>query len=592
MENFENLHAVFLFHSFGQFLSHSEIQKLRRKLQKFWDMRKKLSIIQARCLGCDRGKWIHDQYFDDGFQEYYKPNGKLDKILRNYEISKKENRTLLPFWDWWMIRREVAPWGLTPLDEEFPKIESELKKLRLIEEERQQEEEMELIKRFVRLLAILFAGIFAVFLFFCNFSGFPSKYRPPCKTMPWTIRSSLVVLWGVCWMFYNSPPATETDQSKAIWAAEPPTVSLDDSFYDKYDPAQYQSILDALDTPFDFPREDLGIVHQQPSTSKISPISGSSDAFLDSFDSFQEGQDNQELIGTGILFAPQKPQSLQMMTMQHSVPAADRILCRPNGYEPLIAPEEDATYAIERRSSNGLLQSSTAMAGSLWPVFSSVADLPTAQATSDQIAQNGAPPRTPTTISQPAHPHGNSTNQSDKPFKCKLSTCPHSTQGFRTKGLLARHTKSRHRELLSRDAAARPSNQLYYCPDPSCNRASKPFARKDNRDNHVAKQHKSLASGHSVIAQGISNITTGAKCIWSSDEGKIVSPASPVLAAGPSTGKRRRSEETASSPGNSGSVNEVDKLRVENAQLKRRIRDLEQREETLLFAIRNMKPSD
>lgn len=33
---------------------------------------------------------------------------------------------------------------------------------------------------------------------------FPNRRRPPCTTMPWNIWPALVVLWGVCWMFY--PP--------------------------------------------------------------------------------------------------------------------------------------------------------------------------------------------------------------------------------------------------------------------------------------------------------------------------------------------------------------------------------------------------
>ncbi|KAK4187009.1 hypothetical protein QBC35DRAFT_499817 [Podospora australis] len=32
---------------------------------------------------------------------------------------------------------------------------------------------------------------------------FPSGVRPNCTTMPWTIWPALVVLWGVCWMFYS-----------------------------------------------------------------------------------------------------------------------------------------------------------------------------------------------------------------------------------------------------------------------------------------------------------------------------------------------------------------------------------------------------
>jgi hypothetical protein len=38
-----------------------------------------------------------------------------------------------------------------------------------------------------------------------TFSVYPNSRRPLCKTMPWNILPSLVILWGVCWMFYTPP---------------------------------------------------------------------------------------------------------------------------------------------------------------------------------------------------------------------------------------------------------------------------------------------------------------------------------------------------------------------------------------------------
>lgn len=43
---------------------------------------------------------------------------------------------------------------------------------------------------------------YATILLFSRFSAFPNRCRPPCTTMPWTIWPALMVLWGVCWMFY------------------------------------------------------------------------------------------------------------------------------------------------------------------------------------------------------------------------------------------------------------------------------------------------------------------------------------------------------------------------------------------------------
>lgn len=46
--------------------------------------------------------------------------------------------------------------------------------------------------------------IYAV-IFFWLFDEYPNGIRHLCTTMPWTIWPALVVLWGVCWMFYSGP---------------------------------------------------------------------------------------------------------------------------------------------------------------------------------------------------------------------------------------------------------------------------------------------------------------------------------------------------------------------------------------------------
>lgn len=43
-----------------------------------------------------------------------------------------------------------------------------------------------------------------VLIFFRLLFEFPNGIRHLCTTMPWTIWPALVVLWGVCWMFYPS----------------------------------------------------------------------------------------------------------------------------------------------------------------------------------------------------------------------------------------------------------------------------------------------------------------------------------------------------------------------------------------------------
>ena len=50
-----------------------------------------------------------------------------------------------------------------------------------------------------------------------GFSKFRKRNRPPSSTMPWTIWPSLVVLWGVCWMFYNPLNSAEGEQFEPLF---------------------------------------------------------------------------------------------------------------------------------------------------------------------------------------------------------------------------------------------------------------------------------------------------------------------------------------------------------------------------------------
>ena len=63
----------------------------------------------------------------------------------------------------------------------------------------------ERLLRFLEYLALLLLKIIQFLLSYIRSAGFMNRRRPKCTTMPWEIWPSLVVLWGVCWMFY--PPA-------------------------------------------------------------------------------------------------------------------------------------------------------------------------------------------------------------------------------------------------------------------------------------------------------------------------------------------------------------------------------------------------
>jgi hypothetical protein len=60
----------------------------------------------------------------------------------------------------------------------------------------------------------LWEKVLYLLLLYLSFSEFPNRLRPPCTTMPWTIWPVLVVLWGVCWMFYEEPSWHWGDQGE------------------------------------------------------------------------------------------------------------------------------------------------------------------------------------------------------------------------------------------------------------------------------------------------------------------------------------------------------------------------------------------
>lgn len=64
-----------------------------------------------------------------------------------------------------------------------------------------------------------------------DLSDFPNRRRPPCTTMPWNIWPALVVLWGVCWMFYSPIACSFLDELDLTLFSELPGLPLEPLFY-------------------------------------------------------------------------------------------------------------------------------------------------------------------------------------------------------------------------------------------------------------------------------------------------------------------------------------------------------------------------
>lgn len=71
-------------------------------------------------------------------------------------------------------------------------------------EQQQYETSMERLARLVRQATIRLQVNLEFLLLLCKSSKFPDGDEPACTTMPWNILPALIVLWGVCWMFYGS----------------------------------------------------------------------------------------------------------------------------------------------------------------------------------------------------------------------------------------------------------------------------------------------------------------------------------------------------------------------------------------------------
>lgn len=67
--------------------------------------------------------------------------------------------------------------------------------------------------RYLNLFALLLSRLF--------FFEFPNNLRHLCTTMPWSIWPALVVLWGVCWMFYESADGRTASHGRFIFVHIP-----------------------------------------------------------------------------------------------------------------------------------------------------------------------------------------------------------------------------------------------------------------------------------------------------------------------------------------------------------------------------------
>lgn len=129
------------------------------------------------------------------------------------------------FKSWVAVCRDLVATGQALVNKRRGDIEALYDRLRYFEakldleeqllEEKRREEMlyMEHLKRLIMYSAALVKKLLEAMLACCNITVLPNRHRPPCRTMPWDILPSLVILWGVCWMFYTPPVTPFLDES-------------------------------------------------------------------------------------------------------------------------------------------------------------------------------------------------------------------------------------------------------------------------------------------------------------------------------------------------------------------------------------------
>jgi hypothetical protein len=170
-------------------------------------------------------------------------------------------------------------------------------------------------------------------------------------------------------------------------------------------------------------------------------------------------------------------------------------------------------------------------------------------------------------------------NQHNKPFKCDVSECTRA-EGYSTKGELQRHQKT-HRSQVQHRGAASLSEIYYYCSERTCDRSdsqstNKPFTRKDNRDNHIKRKHRTQHEEHSRVMQEILLYPKNTDNMPDLGNPEQQSPDAAERPSASGNGKRKRVESNRqSSDSLARTCTDCGSLQNEVAALKRRAIDLE-----------------
>jgi hypothetical protein len=217
-------------HLFRRKLEHAQLRldarTLRLKLNKLWQMEKKLKDTLKRCSShiSQRDRWFVEEILQYHSGDDLRLAGPLDRIFRETEAFT-ENQ--------WMHSsrlgifhqfKEHQERHKNELDSSCQEIESGLSRLQPLKDKLDlMSEAFSIPKPFKNACTVnnqqrwVYLKSMWLELFRCfNYWEHPNRCRPPCTTMPWNIWPPLLVLWGVCWMFYT-PLATPQPDDASVY---------------------------------------------------------------------------------------------------------------------------------------------------------------------------------------------------------------------------------------------------------------------------------------------------------------------------------------------------------------------------------------
>ncbi|KAF2742066.1 hypothetical protein M011DRAFT_413379 [Sporormia fimetaria CBS 119925] len=317
------------------------------------------------------------------------------------------------------------------------------------------------------------------------FFEYPDGQRPLSTTWPWSIKPSLAVLWGVCWMFYPPTGQQQKQQSSRrilqarvlqedrVRAWTPPQPNqCECSRGRRYSQADNRTRAD-----LDYGLQLLGR-DQESSQNRDSYSAGHADT--QAFGTSRNGGDDD----------------------MHSAPQAEEIsLARPSsGHSTRSMPTPISLVDIPRLSP-GRERRASEVRRTPVPVVAPV---------SEDGSQSGdeslLSPRSVSTfkrLEEPKRDHNGRMlcsycpsdvffdrrcewskhmDKHERPYKCSAKGCE-KLQGFTYSGGLSRHEREVH--------GMHGGKKELFCPYQDCKRSSgTPFTRKENRDEHMRRVHR------------------------------------------------------------------------------------------------------